>query len=638
MCGIVGYIGDKNAQDFLISGLKRLEYRGYDSSGIVTLEDDKATLLRAKGKIANLEEKVAKDKTPDHIGIGHTRWATHGEPSERNAHPHKAGTIYLVHNGIIENYKELKSQLKNHDFKSDTDSEVLAALISYFYDGEGSAASVKLPIEDEFNNFARNEYNLTDAVVQALKLVQGTYGIAVISTDHPDEIVVARSGSPLVIGVGNHETLIASDASALVGHTKKAIYLNDGEVATIKDDSVEIKTLNSQPVSAKVETIQTDLSAIQKGGYDHFLLKEIMEQPHSLAETIRGRINPSDHTVHLGGPNLTQKELKNIKHLILVGCGTASYACQIAAYFIEQFTPDVTFEPVVASEYRYRHAYIPEGSVALVVSQSGETADTLACLRMIKQQGIKTIGIVNSIGSTIAREVDGGTYIHVGPEISVASTKAFTSQAIAMIMFGLTIAQAKGVKQSTLRKYVEEIEKLPSAIDRLLNSAPETIKSLAKKYKDYDHAIYLGRDTAYPAALEGALKLKEISYIDANAYPTGELKHGPLALVDDRFFEMIMLPKGDLYDKSLSGVQEVLARGGHAIVVTDSRDFAFHDGSKELNPALPVDDVIFVETDLELLTPILFNVINQLFAYYVTTARGHNVDQPRNLAKSVTVE
>lgn len=620
MCGIVGYIGNKNAQDFLITSLKRLEYRGYDSAGIVTLDGDQATLLRSKGKITNLEEKVAKSKKDDKIGIGHTRWATHGEPSEKNAHPHQSGTIYLVHNGIIENYKELKEQLKDHRFKSDTDSEVLAALIDSFYDN--------------------GKHTLTDAVVQALKLVQGTYGIAVVTTDHPDEIVVARSGSPLVIGVGNHETLIASDASALVGHTKKAIYLNDGEVATIKDDSIEVKTLNSQPVSAKVETIQTDLSAIQKGGYDHFLLKEIMEQPHSLAETLRGRINPKDHTVHLGGPNLTQRELKNIKHLILVGCGTASYACQIAAYFIEQFTPDVTFEPVIASEYRYRHAYIPEGSVALVVSQSGETADTLACLRMIKQQGIKTIGIVNSIGSTIAREVDGGTYIHAGPEISVASTKAFTSQAIAMIMFGLTIAQAKGVNPSTLRKYVREIEELPKEIENLLNTAPDTIKTLTKKYKDYDHAIYLGRDTAYPAALEGALKLKEISYIDANAYPTGELKHGPLALVDDRFFEMIMLPKGDLYDKSLSGVQEVLARSGHAIVITDCRDFAYHYPEKpdEIRPALPVDDCIFVDTKLKLFTPILFNVVNQLFAYYVTIAKGHNVDQPRNLAKSVTVE
>ena len=608
MCGIVGYVGNKNAQDFLISGLKRLEYRGYDSAGIVTLDDKgDATLLKAKGKIAGLEEKVAKNRREDKIGIGHTRWATHGEPSEANAHPHSAGKIFLVHNGIIENYKDLKATLKTHRFVSETDTEVLAALIDSFY--------------------ADGKYPLSNAVVQALKLFHGTYGIAVISKNNHEEIVVARSGSPLVIGVGKDETLIASDASALVGHTKQAIYLNDGEVATVTRDSIEIKTLNSQPVSAKVETIKTDLAAIQKGGFDHFLLKEIMDQPHSLAETLRGRVNLREKTVHLGGPNLSQKELKDIKHLIIVGCGTAYHAGMLASYYIERFAPEVTIEPVIASEYRYRHAHIPENSVALIVSQSGETADTLACLREIKAQGTKTIGIVNAIGSTIAREVDGGTYIHVGPEISVASTKAFTSQAVAMIMFGLTIAQAKGVKPSALAPYVEELAKLPEEIEKLISVISKKIKPLALKYKDFDHAIYLGRDTAYPTAMEGALKLKEISYVDANAYATGELKHGPLALVDDRFFELVLLPKDDLYEKSLSGIQEVLARGGHIVVVTNAEDFS-----------LPVENVVKITTDLKLLTPLLMNVVSQLFAYYVTTAKGFNVDQPRNLAKSVTVE
>ena len=608
MCGIVGYVGGKNAQDFLISGLKRLEYRGYDSAGIVTVSTDhQPTLLRAKGKIVNLETKLANNKREDHIGIGHTRWATHGEPSETNAHPHQAGDIYLVHNGIIENYKELKSQLTDHDFKSETDTEVLAALINSFY--------------------KNGEYSLVNAVVQALKLVQGTYGIAVVSTENPDEIVVARSGSPLVIGVGKDETLIASDASALVGHTKQAIYLNDGEVATITKDSIEIKTLNAEPVSAKVEEIQTDLSAIQKGGYDHFLLKEIMEQPESLAETLRGRINLTENTVHLGGPGLSVEELKKIKHLIIVGCGTAYHAGMLAGYYIEQFTPEITIEPVVASEYRYRHAYIPEGSVALIVSQSGETADTLACLRSIKAQGIKTIGIVNAIGSTIAREVDGGTYVHVGPEISVASTKAFTSQVIAMIMFGITIAQAKGVKPTTLAPYIEEIAKLPDEIRQTLATLPAQLEPIAEKYANYDHAIYLGRDTAYPTAMEGALKLKEISYADANAYAMGELKHGPLALVDDRFFEFVLLPKGPLYDKAISGIQEVLARGGHVTVVTNADHFD-----------LPVENVVKITTELTLLTPLLMNLASQLFAYYVTVAKGYNVDQPRNLAKSVTVE
>ena len=609
MCGIVGYVGEKNAQDFLISGLKRLEYRGYDSAGIVTLDEEgTATLLKTKGKIAGLEEKIAKKRTNDKIGIGHTRWATHGEPSEKNAHPHQSGKIFLVHNGIIENYKELKEKLKeSHTFVSDTDTEALAALIDSFY--------------------ADGKYPLSNAVVQALKLVRGTYGIAAVSEKNPEEIVFARSGSPLVIGIGNGETLIASDASALVGYTKRAIYLNDGEVATVKKDSIEIKTLNSQPVSAKVETIQTDLKMIQKGGYDHFLLKEIMDQPNSLAETLRGRLNLSEKTVHLGGPNLSLEELKNINHLLIVGCGTAYHAALLAGYYLERFTPELTIEPVVASEYRYRHAYLPKNSVALVVSQSGETADTLACLRAVKAQDIKTIGIVNAIGSTIAREVDGGTYIHVGPEISVASTKAFTSQAVAMIMFGLTIAQAKGVKPSTLAPYIEEIAKLPEEIDNLLKTIPEKLKPLAEKYANYDHAIYLGRDTAYPTALEGALKLKEISYIDANAYATGELKHGPLALVDDRFFELVLLPEDSLYEKSISGIEEVLARGGHILAVTNAENFS-----------LPVENVVKITTNLKLLTPILFNVVSQLFAYYITLAKGYDVDQPRNLAKSVTVE
>ena len=607
MCGIVGYIGGKNAQDFLISGLKRLEYRGYDSAGIVTLsEDGSATLLRAKGKITNLEEKLAKNKRDDKVGIGHTRWATHGEPSEKNAHPHQAGEIYLVHNGIIENYKELKQQLKEHEFKSETDSEVLAALINSFYkDGK---------------------HPLINAVVQALKLAKGTYGIAVVSKLSPDEIVVARSGSPLVIGVGHGETMIASDASALLGHTKQAIYLNDGEVAMIKKDSVEIKTLNAEPVSAKVEEIETNLSAIQKGGYDHFLLKEIMEQPDSLTETLRGRVNIEDGTVRLGGPGLSEGQLRKIKHLIIVGCGTAYHAGLLASYYIEKFTPEITVEPVIASEYRYRQSYIPEDSVALIVSQSGETADTLACLREIKKQGVTTIGIVNAIGSTIAREVDGGTYVHVGPEISVASTKAFTSQVIAMVMFGLTIAQAKGVRSSILKPYVNEIYNLPKMIHETLESVQDAIKNIANKYANYEHGIYLGRDTAYPTAMEGALKLKEISYVDANAYAFGELKHGPLALIDDRFFELALLPKGELYDKAVSNVQEVLARGGHVIAVTNEEKFD-----------LPVDDIIRLNTG-DIFAPILMNLVSQLFAYYVTVAKGYDVDQPRNLAKSVTVE
>jgi len=608
MCGIVGYVGDKNAQDFLVSGLKRLEYRGYDSAGIVTLDaSGHPTLVKTKGKIVDLEAKLAQNRRNDKIGIGHTRWATHGEPSEANAHPHQVGDIYLVHNGIIENYKELKNALKNYEFKSETDSEVLAALIDSFYKG--------------------GKYPLVNAVVQALKLAQGTYGIAVISPQNPNEIVVARAGSPLIIGVGHNETLVASDASALLGHTKQAIYLNDGEVATITKNSVEIKTLNAEPVSAKVEEIETSLTAIQKDGYDHFLLKEIMEQPNSLKETLRGRVRIKDGMVMLGGPGLKESELRKIKHLVIVGCGTAYNAGLLASYYIERVVPEITVEVVIASEYRYREAYIPKDSVALIVSQSGETADTLACLREIKKQGIKTIGIVNAIGSTIAREVDGGTYVHVGPEISVASTKAFTSQAIAMVMFGLTISQAKGVRSNVLKPLVSEIAKLPEEINRVLSTFGSQIQDLANQYKTYDHAIYLGRDTAYPTAMEGALKLKEISYIDANAYAFGELKHGPLALVDDRFFEFALLPKGELYDKAVSNIQEVLARGGHIIVVTNNESFD-----------LPVENIIKITTPIETFAPILMNLIAQLFAYYMALVKGYDVDQPRNLAKSVTVE
>ena len=608
MCGIVGYVGDKNAQDFLVSGLKRLEYRGYDSAGVVTFDGTgKATLVKTEGKIANLEEQLVRSRRDDTMGIGHTRWATHGEPSEMNAHPHHVGDIYLVHNGIIENYKELKHALSGYDFKSETDSEVLAALIDSFYKG--------------------GRYPLTNAVVQALKLVQGTYGIAVMSDKNPGEIVVARAGSPLVIGVGHGETLIASDASALLGHTKQAIYLNDGEVATVTASSVEIKTLNAEPVSAKVEEIETNLAAIQKDGYDHFLLKEIMEQPRSLKETLRGRVNVTRSMVHLGGPGLSESELRKIKHLVIVGCGTAYNAGLLASYYIEQFTPEITVEVVIASEYRYRQAFIPKDSVALIVSQSGETADTLACLREIKKQGIRTVGIVNAIGSTIAREVDGGTYVHVGPEISVASTKAFTSQVIAMVMMGLTIAQAKGVRSSFLKPYIDEIAGLPEEIRKVLDEWNDPMRELAEKYKEYDHAIYLGRDTAYPTSMEGALKLKEISYIDANAYAFGELKHGPLALVDDRFFEFALLPEGQLFDKAVSNVQEVLARGGHVIAVTNK---------KELE--LEVECIVKISTSIKIFAPLLMNLIAQLFAYYMAVAKGYNVDQPRNLAKSVTVE
>lgn len=606
MCGIVGYIGSNKAQSILTGGLRRLEYRGYDSAGIVTVnQKGKATLLRATGKVIELETLVQKNTSDDMVGIGHTRWATHGEPIERNAHPHKSGDIYLVHNGIIENYKELRAELKDHTFVSDTDTEVLAALINSLYD---------------------QKTTLIDAVSQALKLVAGTYGIAVVSTRQPDEVIVARAGSPLIIGVGDDETLIASDASALVGHTNQAIYLNDGELAICRAGEVELRDLAAQPISAKVETIEVDMQAIQKQGYDHFLLKEINEQPVSLRSTLSGRLVLDEKRVQLGGLNMTADELREVEHVTIVGCGTAYYAGMLAAYYLEKVVDGLTVDVVIASEFRYRSFHLPKNTVALIVSQSGETADTLACLREIKQRGVRTLGIINAVGSTIAREVDGGVYVHAGPEISVASTKAFTSQVSAMIMFGIQLAQAKGVGLETTAKYVEELSKLPEAIEQVLENHQGEAKKVAKKYAKYDHALYLGRDTAYPVALEGSLKLKEISYVHSDGYPTGELKHGTLALVDDRFFEVFLVLDDWLFEKSISGLQEVNARGGHIMAITNS--------SKEIE----AETVVHIETDLELLAPIVLNVFQQLFAYHMAVAKGNDVDQPRNLAKSVTVE
>lgn len=606
MCGIVGYIGKRDAQDVLLGGLRRLEYRGYDSAGIITVDKaKKATLLRAIGKVSELGNLVAANENHDTVGIGHTRWATHGAPSVKNAHPHQAGDIYIVHNGIIENYKELKQELKNHTFASQTDTEVLAALINSFYDTKTS---------------------LKDAVRQALELVVGTYGIAVVSVRQPNEVVVARMGSPLIIGVGKDETLIASDASALIGHTSQAIYLNDGEMAICTRDGVELQDMNSQPVSAKVETIETDMQVIQKQGYDHFLLKEISEQPSTLRSTLNGRVVLEEKRVQLGGLNMTADELRDIEHVTIIGCGTAYYAGLLASYYLEQLVDGLTVDVVIASEFRYRSFHMPENSVALIVSQSGETADTLACLREIKRRGIRTLGIINAVGSTIAREVDGGVYVHAGPEISVASTKAFTSQVAAMTMFGVQVAQAKGVSVQRTASFVEELAILPDEIEKVIKSHVKEMAKVAKKYAKYDHALYLGRDTLFPTALEGALKLKEISYIQAEGYATGELKHGPIALIDDRFFEVMLLMEGWLYDKSISGLSEINARGGHVVVFTNSK--------KDVD----AETVVRIDTKLNVLAPIAINVLQQLFAYYVAVGRGNDVDQPRNLAKSVTVE
>ncbi len=606
MCGIVGYVGNKTAQNVLLSGLKRLEYRGYDSAGIATLDDEKVPhIARSVGKISELEQVLSAKPHEGHLGIGHTRWATHGGVTVANAHPHHVGNIYLVHNGIIENYKELKEKLSSYTFASDTDTEVLAALIDSNYK-EGTT--------------------LKDAVAKSLKEVRGTYGIAVFSPEEPDTIVVARLGSPLIIGLGKDETIIASDASALLGYTREAIYLNDGEIAVCNKNGAEVFNLNLKHLNPNPEKIEGDVEQIQKGGYDHFLLKEIMEQATTLPNTLSGRVDAKNGTMHLGGPNLTEKEMRDVRHIVIVGCGTAYYAGLLASYYMEQLIPDITTEVVIASEYRYRSFHLPKESIALIVSQSGETADTLACLREIKKRGVKTLGIVNVIGSTIAREVDGGTYVHAGPEISVASTKAFTAQVVTMLMFAGMLAGYHGGNTELIHKFARELSILPKEIENTLNTHRAEMEQLAKKYAKYNDALYLGRDTAYPIALEGALKLKEISYIHAEGYASGELKHGPIALVDETFFEVFDILDNWLYDKSLGGLHEVRARGGKAIVLTNSK------------ADIEADDIVRVDSKIELLMPILLNTLQQLFAYYVAVERGNDVDQPRNLAKSVTVE
>ena len=609
MCGIVGYVGNKEAQRILLSGLRRLEYRGYDSAGIITAGRNGETLLREKGKVAELDKKVAESEHNDIIGIGHTRWATHGEPSERNAHPHHVGDIYLVHNGIIENYQDLKEVLadRGYEFASETDTEVFTALIDSIYQ-------------------AQDKKDLHQAVVDSLQMVIGAYGIAVMAKGNLDEIVVARKGSPLVVGVGEQEVFIASDPSALVGHTDQVVYLRDDEVATCSKNGVHLTDAAATKVDAVVEKLELDIQAIQKKGYDHFLLKEIFEQPETLRSTLNGRVLKEQDLLRLGGLNMTDDELREVKNVFIIGCGTAYYAGMLASYFIEQFTDDVVIHNAIASELRYRSFNVPENSVALFVSQSGETADTLACLQEMKRRGVKCLGIVNAVGSSIAREVDGGVYVHVGAEISVASTKAFTSQAVAMLLFGLVIAQAKGMSLKELRPYIAELDILPDEIQSTLNSQNEPIKTLAKKYAHYEHALYVGRDSLFPVALEGALKLKEISYIQSEGYAAGELKHGPIALIDDKFFEMAFVSDNWLYEKTMSNIIEMKARGGHIITVTNSEK------------AIGTEEVVRVDTKLELLAPLIFNVASQLFAYYVAVERGNDVDQPRNLAKSVTVE
>ena len=608
MCGIVGYVGPKNATGLLVDGLKRLEYRGYDSAGVSLMNGTGLETRKAKGKIAMLEAAISAKPIHGTTGIAHTRWATHGPPNECNAHPHHdcTGTLSVVHNGIIENYGPLRALLQRtgHTFVSDTDTEVLAHLIEAAFDG-----------------------NLEEAVIDALALVEGTYGIAVISSKDPDKIVAARKGSPLLIGLGEGEYYVASDVAAILQHTRQVVYLDDSELAVLTRDGYRVCDLNAQTVKKGVSQIEWDLDQIEKGGFDHFMLKEIFEQPQTIQNTMRGRLVSEEGFSKLGGLNLSKEELQNLDQIIITACGTSWHSALIGKLMIEEHAR-IRCEVEYASEFRYRNPIVNERTLCVVISQSGETADTLAAMREAKRRGAKTLGLVNQVGSTIAREDDGGIYLHAGPEIGVASTKAFTSQVIALALLTLKLARLRTMSVVQGRDIAQAMEALPDQIQSILDRAPE-IEKIAEAFADATNFLYLGRGFNFPVALEGALKLKEISYIHAEGYPAAEMKHGPIALIDDDMPVVFIAPHDSVFEKVVSNVQEVKARGGRVIAIT-SRDEPSLDGK--------IDYEFRIPQTIDMLNPVLAVIPLQLLAYYIAAKRGLNVDQPRNLAKSVTVE
>ena len=608
MCGIVGYIGPRQATPLLIEGLKRLEYRGYDSAGVAVYDGETLETRRAAGKIAKLEGALAADPVTGKVGIAHTRWATHGPPTERNAHPHLSSddTVAVVHNGIIENSNVLRKHLTalGHTFRSDTDTETLSHLIQELFEG-----------------------SLEEAVIGALRKVEGTFGIAVVSSKDPEKIVAARKGSPLLIGVGTDEYFLASDASAILAHTREVVYLDDGDLAVLTPDGYRVMDINSTPLRRSVERIEWDLAAIERGGYEHFMLKEIFEQPQTVANTMRGRLIMEDGTSKLGGLNMSHDELMNIDQVVITACGTSWHSALIGEMMIEDFARIPT-EVEYASEFRYRNPIITPRTLCIVISQSGETADTLAAMREAKRRGARTLGFVNVVGSTIAREDDGGVYLHAGPEIGVASTKAFTSQVVALALLALKLGRKRTLSVMRGREVAQALADLPQQIQSILDRAPE-IEKMADSFKDVNNFLYLGRGYNFPAALEGALKLKEISYIHAEGYPAAEMKHGPIALIDESMPVVFIAPHDAVFDKIVSNIQEVKARHGKTIVIT-SREEPALEGLMDFEFRVP-------ET-IDMLTPVLASVPLQLLAYYIAVKRGANVDQPRNLAKSVTVE
>src|SRR5436190_1419577 len=610
MCGIVGDVGPKKSASMLIDGLKRLEYRGYDSAGISIMNGKGVETRKAKGKIAMLEKAIEANPIQGNVGIAHTRWATHGPPNEFNAHPHHdcKGTISVVHNGIIENYGPLRAMLQKtgHTFVSETDTEVLAHLIEAAMDG-----------------------NLEEAVIDALALVEGTYGIAVISSKDPDKIVAARKGSPLLIGLGDEqgEYYVASDVAAILQHTRQVVYLDDGEMAVLTRDGYQVMDLDAQIVKKGVSRIDWDLDQIEKGGFDHFMLKEIFEQPQTIQNTMRGRLVTDEGFSKLGGLNLTKEELQGLDQIVITACGTSWHSALIGELMIEEHAR-IRVEVEYASEFRYRNPIIPENTLCVVISQSGETADTLAAMREAKRRGAKTLGLVNVVGSTIAREDDGGIYLHAGPEIGVASTKAFTSQVIALALLTLKLGRLRTMSIVKRREVAQALEALPAQIQSILDRAKE-IETIAEAFVDATNFLYLGRGYNFPVALEGALKLKEISYIHAEGYPAAEMKHGPIALIDENMPVVFVAPHDSVFDKVVSNVQEVKARGGRVIAITSQ---------KEPSLAGKIDYEIRIPETIDMLNPVLAAIPLQLLAYYIAAKRGLNVDQPRNLAKSVTVE
>jgi len=608
MCGIVGYVGPNQAKPILLKGLKRLEYRGYDSSGIALMSEGGLMVAKQAGKIANLEHLLGDNEYTCSHGIAHTRWATHGAPNQLNAHPHtdEAGEIALVHNGIIENYRTLKEflQRQGYTLKTDTDTEVLVQLIRFY-------------LRDD----------LTEAVCEALNQVEGTYGIAVISSRFPGTIVAARQGSPLVIGIGEGEKFVASDVAAMLDHTNKVVYLDEGEIATITAEDYSISTINKIQITPKVEEISWTLDEIEKGGYDHFMLKEIHEQPTTLRNAQRGRLNWEEGIPRLGGLNLQYDELREIERIIFTACGTSWHAGLVGEYFIEELA-GIPVEVEYASEFRYRSPIFPPKSLMFAVSQSGETADTLAAMREAKKRGITVLGIVNVVGSTIARESDGGVYIHAGPEIGVASTKAFTSQVMVLSLVGTLLARMRNLSVQQGQEIIDYMVKIPSQVEQIVQN-DEQIRRIAKTYHKAENFLYLGRGINFPVALEGALKLKEISYIHAEGYPAAEMKHGPIALIDENMPVVVIALKDSVYDKVMSNIAEVRARNGQVIAIAN-------EGDTEI--AERANHVIYIPKTYRLLTPLLSIIPLQLLAYHIAVMRGCSVDQPRNLAKSVTVE